>query len=91
MPTPEQLAEIRKLLKDGKPQEADDLIAKLEEEEAAADKTATAKPKEPPPPRKVDAILSDFFHTLVDVHGNHPRLEALMAEFDAATAPPNKV
>jgi hypothetical protein len=90
MPTPSNLAQVRELLKTGKVQEADDLLAKEEESAAAAAGAAPAKPVEPPPPRAPEVILHDFMVAVADRFGNHHVLESLANEFESVTARPEK-
>lgn len=84
MPTPSNLAKVRELLKEGKVQEADDLLA--QEETAAGDGAAAApaKPVEPPPPRSAYAITLDLLTEIVAHLGNKPALEQLVEELKAA-------
>lgn len=90
MITHEQLLEVRVLLREGKPQEAADLLQKLENEDADAAGAAAAKLAEPPPQRAPEVILHDFMVAVADRMGNHAVLEQLAAEFEAVTASPKK-
>ena len=76
------LGQAQALLREGKTQEADDLLSQAQAEQA---KEAGLKP-EPPPPRERAEVLRAFMEELVLHLGNHPRLRALLAEYDAEKA-----
>ncbi|HVI11028.1 MAG TPA: hypothetical protein VND65_22275 [Candidatus Binatia bacterium] len=76
MPTAEVLERVQALLREGKTQEADDLI---NEHKAAA--AAAPEPGDPPaPPRTAAAIAKDIFNELVIHLGSPPNLVALYKE-----------
>jgi hypothetical protein len=79
-PSPDVFKRAQALLREGKNQEADDL---LEKAQADAD-AAAGKAPEPKPPRAPAEVLREILGELADAHGNHPRVQALLAEFDAA-------
>ena len=85
MPTHEQLLEVRVLLREGKPQEAADLLQKLEDDDLRAAGAAPAKPAAPPPPRAPNVIMLHLLTEIVAHLGNKPSLEALIEELRAVT------
>ncbi len=85
MPDPKHIEDARALLKAGKVQEADDLLAILAAADAAPDFAAAAKLVEPPPPRAPNLVLMELLSELVAHLGNKPAHEALIEELKAAT------
>lgn len=81
MADPKNIEDVRALLKEGKVQEADDLLQSIAASDAKAAFLLSGKPAEPPPPRDPDIILHDFMVTVADRFGNHEVLEQLAAEF----------
>jgi len=79
-PSPDVFRRAQALLREGKNQEADDL---LEKAQADAD-AAVGKEPEPKPPRAPAAIMREILGALADAHGNQPRLQALLVEYDKA-------
>jgi hypothetical protein len=73
------------LLKEGKVNEASELLQKAAAESDKAEAEARGeKPKREP--RNPDEIIQDFFDTVASLFGNHPRLEELLAELEEARA-----
>lgn len=81
MADPKNIEDVRVLLKEGKVQEADDLLKTLSADAAASAAAAAGRPAEPPPPRDPDVILHAFMVAVADRFGNHQVLEDLAAEF----------
>jgi hypothetical protein len=86
VPTSADLAQVLALLREGKVQEADTLVAEHEVALADAEREARGEPKEPPPPREPEAIAYDIMHALASHMGMPPRVQRLFAEFDASLA-----
>lgn len=84
MPDPKHIKDVRALLKEGKAQEADDMLAILEAADGVSAAAAAAKPAEPPPPRSAYAITLDLLTEIVAHLGNKPSLEQLVEELKAA-------
>jgi len=91
MPDPKNIADVRALLKEGKVQEADDLLTILAAADAEKVGAAAAKPAEPPPPRSPDLVMMELFSELISHLGNKPAHEVLLEELKAVLAPPKKV
>jgi len=91
MPDSKNIADVRALLKEGKVQEADDLLTRLEAADAEKSGAAAAKPVEPPPPRAPNLVLMELLSELVAHLGNKPAHEVLLEELKAVLAPPKKV
>lgn len=72
----EAIAKFRELLREGKTQEADDLMGKQLEAAAAAPQPGDP----PPPPRTAQDIVKDIFNELVTHLGSPPSLVALYKE-----------
>ena len=72
----EALTKAVELIREGKQQEADDLLTNFKEAEAA--KPAPDDP--PPPPRTAQDIVKDIFNELVTHLGSPPSLVALYKE-----------
>ena len=73
------IAQALELMREGKVQDADDLLVKAQEDAAAAAATAGA-PKPKPPPRQPEQVIIDLFTKLADLHGNHPVITGLIDE-----------
>lgn len=81
MADPDYITKVRELLKEGKAQEADDLLSEVQRTRGDAALLAAGKPAEPPPPRDPDVIVHDFMVAVADKFGNLQVLEDLAAEF----------
>lgn len=78
------LAQAQALMREGKIQEADDLLSKqIAEDEKTAAEASAAEPA-PVAPRTPEEIVHAFFTEIVHHLGSTPRLAALMAEFEAS-------
>jgi hypothetical protein len=80
---PDALAQVRKLMREGKVQEADDLLSKHMAATPQAQAAAAAAAAEPAPPRDYDTVLHELLTAVVDKLGNHPALEKLLEELKA--------
>jgi hypothetical protein len=85
MPTPEEMAQVSSLLKEGRVSEAALLNDQLVADAKMAEAEAAGRPVEPPPPRAPQVILRDILGQIAHDLGNRPTLEALLHEFDEAT------
>ena len=85
MPDSKQIADLLALLKEGKVQEATDVLAIHGLAAAATEAAAAGKPAEPPPLRDPAAILCDFMVCVTGRMGNHQVLEDLTTEFQQVT------
>ncbi len=85
MPDPKNIADVRALLKEGKVQEADDLLTIIEAADAERAGAAAAKPAAPPRPRAPNLVLMELLSELVAHLGNKPAHEALLEELRAVT------
>jgi hypothetical protein len=74
--------EALKLLREGKVQEADDLLAKGIADASKAEPAAVI----PPPPRDPAEIVTDLARAIVEHLGSPAPLKALLDELDAAHA-----
>ena len=74
--------QVQKLLREGKTQEADDLIAAHKEQLAAMPEPGAA----PAPPRSDKEIVNDFLVELVHHLGSPPALVTLLVELEAVLA-----
>lgn len=84
MADPTNIEAARALLKEGKVQEADDLLKTLSADATAAAEAAAGKPAEPPPPRAPELIIFDLFFEIIAHLGNKPLLEQLLEDLKAA-------
>ena len=91
MPDSKQIADILALLKEGRVQDATDVLALHGAAAKQAEDTAAGKPAEPPPPRAPEAILHDFMVFVTGRMGNHQVLEDLAAEYAAVNQLPKKL
>lgn len=81
MADPKNIEDVRALLKEGRVQEADDLLKTLSADATLAAERAAGIPAEPSPPRDPFIILFDFMTAVSDRFGNHQVLEDLAGEF----------
>lgn len=89
MPTPDSaqtIATALRLMREGRVQDADDLLAGHARDLAAESAGAGAAPEPPPPPRAVNAILLDFAHALYELMGSPAALQGFIQELDASFA-----
>jgi hypothetical protein len=82
--TQKTLTEAVALLREGKVQEADDLLSKHGRELLSASGTGAAVSEPAPPPRAPNVILLDFGRELVSHLGSPPALVHLLQEFEAS-------
>jgi len=85
VPDTKNIADVRALLKEGKVQEADDLLTILAA--ADAEKAGAVAPKFVvlSPPRRPNLVLLELLSELVSHLGNKPAHEALLEELRAVT------
>ncbi len=86
-PNATALQQARALLRDGKTQEADDLLSKAIVTSTAAGKLPAAL-EEPKQPRKPEEIILDLFQGVHQLLGTSPALVPLIAELREVLAPP---
>lgn len=78
-----ELKQVSDLLKEGRPQEASDLLAKLRAVPQSDGQHEIAS--EPPAPREPLAVVYDLFVGLVGHLGNPAYLESLLAELESVS------
>jgi hypothetical protein len=68
----EVLASVKRLLREGQVQAADDLISAFQVDAAQRAAAASGAPPPPPPPRAPEAVLHDILAEMVALFGNNP-------------------
>jgi hypothetical protein len=81
----EILASVKRLLREGQVQEADNLISAFQVEAAAQATAASGAPPLPPPPREPEVVLRDLLAEIVALFGNKDSLVKLLTELRAVS------
>ncbi len=89
MPSDAVLKQISDLLKDGKVQDAADLLAKVRVDVQA--ESAPVVSSEPPLPRQPNEVIFDLFHGIVSHLGFPAFLESLLYELESVIGGSTKV
>ena len=79
----EVLSRAQALVREGKVNEADQMMGQHLADQAAAAAIAAGQPPPAPAPRPADAIIFDFLNAVTGLLGNHPTLKSLLSELES--------